>query len=458
MTRGSEAKLLLAFALPIFAGNVLQQLYNTVDAMVVGHFVSQQALAAVGTCTSVTMLFVSIAIGLSTGGGIIIAQNFGAKNFADVRRTLSTSLIMFLAFGLLITVIALSGSTFLLSRVLAVPDEILAEAQVYFNIYALGLTFQFIYNVVAASLRSVGDSRATLLFLLISSVINIVLDLLFVISFGWGVAGAAIATVISQGVSAAVSLIYIWKRYEYMRFSKGEFVFDTDKFRLALKLGVPTTIQMCIVSGGQVLVQRVVNGFGEAAIAGFTAAGRIENYLFIPCQAINVSMATFTGQNIGAGMTERISSGLKKALMITVPFIILISVIANLFAPQLNGLFNLDGEALALANSHLRFLSWFFFMFGIYMPTGGVLNGSGDVIASASITLSSLATRVIFTYIFAYVFEFGFASLYLSVPIGWAVSLTSMLLRYRSKRWLDKAVVKRSAQDSSLVGEDAASL
>lgn len=443
MTRGSEAKILLGFALPIFAGNVLQQLYNTVDTMVVGRFVSQQALSAVGTCTSLTMLFVAIAMGMSTGCGVIIAQYFGAKNFSDLRRSLSTSIIMLSAFGLLLTLVAIAGSTYLLSAILNVPDTLLPQARTYFNIYALGLVFQFVYNGVAAALRSVGDSRATLLFLFISSVLNIALDLLFVISFGWGVAGTAVATVVSQGVSAVVSLIYMWKRYDYMRFKRREFVFDRDKFKLALKLGVPTTIQMCIASGGQVLVQRVVNGFGESAIAGFTAAGRIENYLYTPCQAMNAAMATFTGQNIGAGTTERISTGLKKALLITVPFIVVISLLANIFASQLNGLFGLDAEALELANSHLRFLSWFFFMFGIYMPTGGVINGSGDVVVSAAITLSSLATRVICTYLFAYVFHLGFASLYISIPIGWMFSLISMILRYSSKRWLDKAIVKR---------------
>jgi putative MATE family efflux protein len=252
MTKGSETKLILLFSLPIMGGLVLQQLYNTVDSIVVGQFLGEVALSAVGTCAALTMFVGSFASGLSNGAGIVFAQLFGAKKYTDLRRSLATALYLLIGLGLIITALGILLARPLLSNLLSAPDEILAPAMQYFRIYCIGLVFQFVYNVIAAALRSVGDSKATLIFLLISSVLNIILDLVFVLSFGWGVAGTAIATVISQAVSAMVSIFYMWRRYEIYRVKAEEAYFDMEKSAVILKLGVPTMIQMCIVSGGNV--------------------------------------------------------------------------------------------------------------------------------------------------------------------------------------------------------------
>jgi putative MATE family efflux protein len=446
MTKGSETKLILLFSLPIMGGLVLQQLYNTVDSIVVGQFLGEVALSAVGTCAALTMFVVSFASGLSNGAGIVFAQLFGAKKYTDLRRSLATALYLLIGLGLIITALGILLARPLLSNLLSAPDEILAPAMQYFRIYCIGLVFQFVYNVIAAALRSVGDSKATLIFLLISSVLNIILDLVFVLSFGWGVAGTAIATVISQAVSAMVSIFYMWRRYEIYRVKAEEAYFDREKSAVILKLGVPTMIQMCIVSGGNVLVQRVINSFGTSAIAAATAAGRIENYMFVPCQGFNNGVSTFVGQNMGAGNVDRVYSGWKKALKMVVPMALVMAVGMVVFASQLIALFGVEGEALALGIKHLRFIAPFFVLFSVYITTAGVLTGSGDVLAATTITLSSLGVRVAATYTFAYICGFWFASLYYAVPIGWVVCFISVMLRLRSGKWKTKAVIKRAAQ------------
>ena len=442
MTTGREGKHILAFALPIMGGLVLQQLYNTVDSVVVGQKLGDIALGAVGTCSALTMFAVSFAVGLTNGSSVIFAQLFGAKQLDKLRRNLSTAFCLLAALGLAISILGFCFARPLL-KALAAPDAILDMASGYFRIYCLGLVFQFVYNVAAGALRSVGDSKATLYFLCISSVVNIVLDLVFVIVFHWGVEGTAIATVIAQGVSALVSLFYMHRKYEFFRFARGEFAFDPSCCGQILKLGVPTMVQMCIVSGGNVLIQRVVNDLGTVALAANTAAARIENYMFIPVQSMNNGLATFTGQNVGAGKYDRVLGGRRQARYIIVPTALLISLILWVFAKPLIGLFGVTGEALTLGIQHLRFIAPFFVIFALYMSTAGVLTGSGDVLAAACVTLSVLGVRVAATYIFNYGFRLGFPSLYYANPIGWAFGFIVVWLRFRTGIWKTKAVVKR---------------
>ncbi len=442
MTTGREGRHILAFALPIMGGLVLQQLYNTVDSVVVGQKLGDIALGAVGTCSALTMFAVSFAVGLTNGSSVIFAQLFGAKQLDKLRRNLSTAFCLLAALGLAISILGFCFARPLL-KALAAPDAILDMASGYFRIYCLGLVFQFVYNVSAAALRSVGDSKATLLFLCISSVVNIVLDLVFVIVFHWGVEGTAIATVIAQGVSALVSLFYMHRKYEFFRFARGEFAFDPSCCGQILKLGVPTMVQMCIVSGGNVLIQRVVNDLGTVALAANTAAARIENYMFIPVQSMNNGLATFTGQNVGAGKYDRVLGGRRQARYIIVPTALIISLILWVFAKPLIGLFGVTGEALTLGIQHLRFIAPFFVIFALYMSTAGVLTGSGDVLAAACVTLSVLGVRVAATYIFNYGFHLGFPSLYYANPIGWAFGFIVVWLRFRTGIWKTKAVVKR---------------
>ena len=439
MTEGCIWKQILLFTLPLMAGNFLQQLYNAVDGIVVGNFVGENALAAVGTCSPVTMLFLAIAMGMSTGCSILISQLYGAKKFEDMRQAVSTGLILVGGLGLVLSVVGGVVAKWVLYNVLSVPAEILPDATAYFAIYCFGLVFQFVYNIVSFILRSLGDSSATLYFLLVSSVTNIVLDLLFVVVFHWDVPGVAIATVIAQALCAVVSVVYMFKKHPALRFGKGEFRFHKDKCRLALRLGIPTTMQQCLISFSHVATQRVVNDF--AITAAYTAGVRVENFVLIPIFAFNVGLATFTGQNIGAGKLKRVQKGLFVTEGMGIVVCACISVLAHVFAYPLVGLFGVEGDALATGVQYVRFVAPWLLVFCIYIICNGVLQGSGDVVFTASNTITSLIIRCVFTYALAYLTSLGGAAAWVSAPIGWGYSLILSGCRYKWGPWRKKAVV-----------------
>lgn len=447
MTIGSEWKHIVLFSLPIMLGNLLQQLYNTVDGIVVGNYVSESALAAVGSCTSLAMVFLAAAMGLGGGAGIMISQYYGAKMETDMRKACSTALLLLVSVGAVLSVIGVVFARGLCSGLLKIADtEILDMATTYFAIYSAGLIFQFCYNTVASILRAVGDSKATLYFLLVSALLNIALDVLFVSQFGWGVAGVGIATVISQLICTIVSIIYMFKKYPIFRFRRGEFVFDREKCALCLKLGIPTTLQQCVVSFGNVFIQRLVNSFGQVTMSAYTVGMRIENYVLVPIFGFNIGLATFTGQNLGAGKIDRIRRAWKRIIVIGICVSVAVASITYIFATPLSSLFGVTGDTLDRAVEYIHFLSKFFFMFAAYMITGGVLQGSGDVVFSSMCTLSTLTTRVIVAYVLVYALDFGYAAAWVSIPFGWSIALVLVLSRYASGRWSQKGIVKKQQE------------
>lgn len=440
MTQGREWKLILLFTLPLMAGNLLQQLYNAVDGIVVGNFAAngENALSAVGTCTPVTMVFIAVAMGMSSGCSILISQLYGARRYDEVRQAVSTALILVGAIGLGLTVVGSVIAKWFLIHVLSVPDSFLEDAVSYFSIYCFGLLFQFVYNIVSFILRSLGDSSATLYFLLVSSVTNIVLDLVFVALFHWDVPGVAIATVLAQAVSAVVSVVYMFKKYPSLRFGKGEFRFHRDKGLLALRLGIPTTLQQCIVSMGNMAVQRVVNDFGITA--GYTAGLRVENFVSTLPISFNVGMSTFTGQNIGAGRLDRVHRGLRATWGMGLGACAAVGLLTYTFAAPLAGLFGVEGEALSVAVTYIHVLSPSLLVFCMYFITTGVLHGSGDVSFTAANSLVSLGIRCIAAYTLAYLTPLGGAAVWISPVIGWGVVMFLALARYKWGPWRTKAV------------------
>lgn len=450
LTTGSEWKSILLFSLPIMIGNLLQQLYHTVDGIVVGNYVNENALAAVGTCTTLSLIFLAIAIGMSNGSSILIAQLFGAKQIHELKKAAATSLIMLISLGLLFSVLGFLGAPWFIGTLLKVKDsEILEMSVTYFSIYSIGLVFQFTYNTIAAILRAIGDSRATLYFLFITASLNAVMDLVFVIVFGWGVAGAAIATVLAQLVCTVVSAIYMFKKYEIFRFSREEFVFDREKAKIFLRLGIPTTLQQCSISFGHVFIQRLVNSFGPATMAAYTVGIRLENYTLIPIVSLNIGMATFTGQNIGAGNVERIKRGWLATIMMSLSICVITSVIAYIFASPLSILFGVSGDSLKQSIEYVRFLSLFFVIFAIYLPTGGVLQGSGDVAYSTLCTITALMIRVAAAYSMAYLFDVGYSSAWKGIPIGWAFALVLSYFRFFGGKWKTKSLVKKAYKEAA---------
>ncbi|MDR1217064.1 MAG: MATE family efflux transporter, partial [Oscillospiraceae bacterium] len=317
MTRGSEWKLVLMFTLPIMAGNLLQQLYNAVDGIVVSWFAEDRALAfaGVGVCAALTFLFLAFAMGISVGVGVVVSQFYGAQKHDELAVAVDTSLVLLTLLGAVVSVIGYAVSPLLLDTVLAVPDTIRGHALTYIRIYCLGLVFQFVYNCISFILRGVGDSKATLIFLLITACLNVVLDLAFVIVFHWDVAGVAWATLISQAVCMVISYIYLRRRFPFVA---GGRHFDGKLCRTILKIGVPTAVQQSIVSFGNIAMQRLVNGFGEDSIAAFSAGVRINNFMFVPISGFQSGLANFTGQNIGADRLDRVKKGYRVTLFMAV--------------------------------------------------------------------------------------------------------------------------------------------
>lgn len=439
MTEGKEWKLILLFTLPLMAGNLLQQLYNTVDGIIVGNFVGEAALSAVGTCAPLTLLFIAIAMGMSTGASIVVSQFYGAGALEEMRRSVATALMMLMGLGIVLSVLAFVGTGWLLKGVLGVQDYLLADAVTYFRIYALGLFFQFVYNIAAAVLRSLGNSRATLYVLLLSSICNVVLDLVAVLVFHWGVMGVAVATVLSQVISAVVMVAYMFRAHSVLRFQSGEFRFDGETAGLILKMGIPSTIQQCVVSFNHMAIQRVVNAFDITA--GYTAAMRIENFIYIPSQSFFLGMATFTGQNLGAKRLDRVRRGLRGTLIMGTITVVIISSLVLLLAPQLIGLFGVVGSSKAVGVTYLHYVALGFILFCWYFCFNGVLQGSGDVMFTLFNTVSSLVIRTVVTYILAFLTPVGYVAIWWSLLVSWVYNVALAYLRYRFGPWKRKGVV-----------------
>lgn len=435
MTEGAPWKHTLRFALPVLAGSLLQQLYNTVDTIIVGNFASEEALSAVGTTGSFTFLFLAIALGFSAGNGVVVAQHYGAGDEKKVRSNASTGILLLLGMGLVSTVIALLAARPAFTWFVAVPEEILEQTLVYFRIFVLGLVFQFGYNIFSSILRAVGDSAATLYFLLISSVTNVFLDILFVAGFHWGVAGAAIATDISQGISFVAAWVYMRRKYPVFRFRLREFTWDSTLARKTLQVGSPIALQMMIVSFGLTFIQRAVNGFGKTMTASFTVGQRIEMYINLPCNAFQTTMATYTGQNIGAGKKDRVKTGLTQTLLISLLMTIMISALIWIFSDQICGLFGLSREAAVYCNAHLNAVAFINIILSAYIPLFGVFQGANHPAVPTIVATCALGVRVAVTYLFRYSPLFGYTIIWWNGLFGFGTGCTVTWLYYLSGRW-----------------------
>ena len=441
LTRGTPWKLILQFALPIMAGNLLQQLYNTADTIIVGNYNGQQALSAVGACASLTVLFTALAIGFSVGAGVLISQYFGASREQELRRYAATSIVLMLAMGLLASIIGVCSARFLLERALDTPQALLPLTLLYFRIYAAGLMFQFGYNIAAALLRALGDSRATLYFLLISSALNVVLDLLFVAGFSMGVAGAAIATVVSQIVSCVVGFAYMHRRYALLRFSLRELRMDLKTAGRILQVGAPMAIQQSIVSCGFLFLQRLVNSYGESMIASYTVASRMENILMIPILGVQNTMATYAGQNMGARRPDRVSKGLGQGVLVSLSMTLVLCLCQLFGISFIIRAFQLDEAAAAICRLHLFSSALAVPVFAVYFPANGMCQGVGEGFYATFFALLALGLRVIFAYALHNTALFGYTAIWWSQAMAWIVTLAVCYTHFFRGRWKDKSLI-----------------
>lgn len=327
MTEGNPLKLIISFCLPLLAGNLFQQMYNMVDSVVVGQFVGKNALAAVGATGSLNFLAIGSIQGLCVGFCIPISQYFGAKDVARMRKCVSSALRISIFCTIVLTALTTFFAGWML-RAMNTPADIFQGSYDYIIIIFAGLSAMFLYNLTAGILRALGDSKTPLIFLIIASLLNVVLDLLFVVVFHMGVAGAAYATVISQAISGALCGITMWIRFPQLRPSKEERKYDVKITKQLLKIGLPMSLQFSITSIGVIVLQFAVNGFGTDVVAAVTVANRIQFFMFQPMETIGITMATFTGQNLGAGKLDRIRQGVRISLILTIVYGAVIGVLA----------------------------------------------------------------------------------------------------------------------------------
>ena len=446
LSKGAEGKLIFKFAVPMLLGNIFQQLYNVVDTVIVGKFIGNEALAAVGTSFPIIFMLISFIIGITMGFTIIISQYFGAKDMESVKKAINT-LYIFVFFASIIVSVAgslLSGWIF---RLVDLPEQIIPQAQMFLIIYFSGMIFLFGYNGTSAILRGVGDSKTPLYFLIGSVSLNILLDLLFVIGFGWGIKGVAFATVISQAFAFLAQILYLNRYHSFLRFSIRELKFDRRIFNQGIRIGLPTGFQQTFVAAGMLALYWIVNQFGLVANAAYSAAGRIDMFAVMPAMSFSAALSTFVGQNLGANRPDRVKRGLRDTILMTFGFALTISVVTVFFGRYLMMMFSNDPEVIELGRMYLMIVGSFYILFTTMFIINGVLRGAGDTFIPMIITLLALwAVRVPIAYLLSRSPEIGLYGVFWSIPAGWFTWVVLATLYYLSGRWKSKAVVRYNAE------------
>jgi putative MATE family efflux protein len=440
LTEGNPARLIFNFAMPMLLGNLFQQLYNIVDTIIVGNFLGKEALAAVGASFPIVFTLISLIIGVASGGTIVVAQYFGAKDYGSVRRAIHTLYIFIMIAGVMLSLIGipLTDSIF---RLIRLPGELMPQATSYLGIYLAGMVAFFGFNGTSAILRGLGDSKTPLVFLIISTFTNIGLDLLFIVVFKWGIAGAAWATVLSQAGAFLTAVLYLNRTHKLIDFRLREYRFDWTIFRQSIRIGLPTGFQHTFVSLGMLAIMAIVNSFGTDVIAGYSAALRIDSLAILPAMNFSAALATFVGQNLGAGKGYRVRKGLITTILMSGGVTLFVTGIVILFKYQLMALFTSDPTVIRIGGEYLVIVSSFYLIFTVMFKISGVLRGAGDTLIPMFITLTSLwIIRIPFAWMFSQ--SIGETGIWWSNPASWATGLILSYLYYLTGRWKTKVVVR----------------
>lgn len=434
MTEGVIWRQLVDFAVPLFVGNIFQQLYNTVDSVVVGNFVGADALGAVTSTVPIVFTFISLFIGMTMGASVVIAQYFGAGDVLNLRRAVHTAVVATVVLSLVLSAAGYVATPALL-RFMNTPASIMPEAATYLQIYMLGLIGLMLYNMGSAILRAVGDSLRPLFLLILSSVLNIALDLLFVISFKAGVAGVAWATILSQLVSGLVVFRLLFRSRECHSITWGEMRVDRHILRRILDLGLPSGVQLALTSFSNVFVQGYINAYGAASASGWGIYVRIDAFVFLPIQSMGMAVTTFTGQNAGALRADRVRAGVRASLGISAGITALIVAVIYASAPWMVALFNRDDEVLRYGVLFLRLNSVFDLLNVVYIIYGGALRGVGNARTPMYFMLGSF---VLFRQVYLLVasrLTDSITPIALSYPAGWLLCSVLLILYVRKNGW-----------------------
>ncbi|MDO5813582.1 MAG: MATE family efflux transporter [Bacillota bacterium] len=386
LTKGSITKSIILFSIPLLIGNLFQQLYNTVDSYVVGNYVNQYALAAVGASTPIINILIGFFMGISTGAGVVIAQYYGAKDRINLKKAINNSLILTIIMGIILTAIGLSFTNGLL-HLIGVPQKVFKLSSKYLSIYFSGILFTLIYNMSAGILRAVGDSKRPLLFLMFSSVINIILDFLFVKELKMGVSGVAIATLISQFISAILVVYVLLRTKEVYQVKLKDIRFDQIIMKKIIQIGLPAGLQQGIIPLSNVIVQSYINPYGAFVIAGYSIGVRIDGFVLLPLQAFNMAITTYVGQNMGAKKYERVKKGAYLTWLIATIIILVFIGLMYMFGISFIGLFNQDKEVIQAGWIMMSTFLPFYPLMVINQVVTGVLRGKGDSKGAMYITL-----------------------------------------------------------------------
>lgn len=434
MTQGIIWKQILMFALPLIAGNLFQQLYNTVDSIVVGNFVGKEALAAVGSVGPILNSMIGFFVGLSTGAGVVISQYYGAKEEKKVSRAVHSMLCLTLLLCVVLTVLGVLLCPIMLN-LMQTPEDVYGEAKEYLMIYFAGISGLLLYNMGSGVLRAVGDSRHPLYFLIFSACTNTVLDIVFVAGFHTGIAGAAWATVIAQCLSAIMVFATLMRSDGAYRIVWGRLKVDWKILKQIVSVGLPAAFQMVITSVSNVFVQSYINVFGSAVMAGWSACSKIDAFMMLPMQSVSMAATTFVGQNLGAGEVKRAKKGTHASILLSICITVVIMIPLLIFTPFMVSLFNGDAEVLRYGTLFVRMLSPFYVMCCINQIYAGSLRGAGDSKAPMVIMLCSF---VFFRQIYLFVTSRVFGTIHwvaFGYPAGWILCSVIISIYYKIGRW-----------------------
>ena len=449
MREGTPWKLLLQFAVPLFIGNIFQQLYNMVDSVIVGNFVSTNALGAIGTTNSLTFFFFSLVGGLSVGIGIIVAQFFGASDEEKVREVIGNAVWIIAIGTVVMAIIGFFAARPLLVLLRTVPI-ILNDAVNYLKVTSLGICCIGLYNGVSGILRALGDSKTPLIFLIVASITNVILDLIFVLVFGWGVVGAAVATAFSQFLSAISCIIYAYKTNTYFKLKKSDFRPRMKIVKKTLRLGIPVALQNSLIAISLIVLQAIVNSYGADFTTAFTVVSRIETLVQQPFMSIGAAVSTFTGQNLGAGNIKRVIKGFNSANVINAIFVAVIMLLFWIFTPQIVSIFGRNEKVLGIAVDGLRITCCFYIFLGTIYTTRNVLNGAGDAMFSLFTGIVECIGRVGFAYPLTLIPFMGSYGVFYATGITWLLNGLFSLVRYKHGKWKTIHLVKNTSAE----GED----
>ena len=429
LTKDSPSKAISRFALPMVVGSLFQQIYTLVDSAVVGKYVGEAALASIGASFALTTIFICIGVGGGAGASVLIARYFGSRDYKRMKTAIFTAIIGFLVLSLGLSAFGLIFSKDLMG-LLQTPEEILDMAVLYLNIYFYGLPFLFMYNIISALYQALGESKIPLYFLIFSSVLNVILDVYFVRDLGFGLAGAAYATLLAQGLSAVLSFFVFLRKIKTIKTERTK-IFDKREFALVSKLALPSIVQQSTITIGQLLVQSVVNSFGVEILAGFSAAMRVESLIIVPITSLGNALSSYTSQNVGAEKLDRLEKGLRASLIMVGIYSLLVFALLKINSTSIIAFFmNESSSNLAIDTgmAYLNFIGFFFVLVGSKHCIDGVLRGLGDVRVFTFANIVNLFIRVSLSMTLAH--KIGIGMVWYAVPLGWLANLLISSLYY----------------------------